>query len=64
MTTLDDFAGATVSPNVRTVYSFWQRFSSSLEAHRQRQAKQYIAEYLRRHPEYQGDFGQLNRGVR
>jgi hypothetical protein len=62
MTALEDFAG-TFSP-ARTVPSFWQRLISSIESHRQRQADQYIAEYLRRHPEYQEDFGQLNRGVR
>jgi hypothetical protein len=57
MTTLDDFAVTTVSPtNVRTVSSFWRRFISSLESHRQRQANQHIAEFLRRHPEYQEDF--------
>ena len=65
MTTLDDFAGTTLSPtDVRTVPSFWQRWISSIASHRQLQADQYFAEYFRRHPEYQEDFGQLNRGVR
>jgi hypothetical protein len=65
MTTLDDFAGTPFSAtDVRAVPSFWQRLTSSIESHRKRQANQYIAEYLRRHPEYQEDFGQLNRGVR
>ena len=64
MTTLDDFAGTLSPTDVRTVLSFWQRWISSIASHRQLQADQYFAEYLRRHPEYQEDFGQLNRGVR
>jgi hypothetical protein len=64
MTTLDDFARTFSPAGVRSVPSFWQRLTSSLESHRRREANEYIAEYLRRHPEYQNDVGRLNRGVR
>jgi hypothetical protein len=65
MTTLENFAGKFSPTDVRTVPSFWQRFLRSLESHRQRQANQYIAEYLRRHPEYQEDFARFKTdGVR
>jgi hypothetical protein len=62
MATLYDSSEMFTGTDVRTVPSLWQRFGmSSIASHRQRQANQYLAEYLRRHPEYQEDFGHLTR---
>ena len=64
MTTLYD-SSEMFTVDVRTVPSFWRRWISSIASHRQRQADQYVAEYLRRHPEYQDDFSWLrNRHAR
>jgi hypothetical protein len=56
MTTLYDSSEMFTGTDVRTVLSFWQRLIISIGSHRQRQANQYLAEYLRRHPEYQENF--------
>ena len=65
MTTLYDSSEMSTGTDVRTVPSFWQRWISSIASHRQLQADQYLAEYLRRHPEYQDDCSWLrNRRAR
>jgi hypothetical protein len=53
MTILYDSSEMFTGTDVQTVPSFWQRLMSSIASHRQRQANQYLAEYMRRHPEYQ-----------